>query len=817
VRIAILALALSMPCQAAFTLAAESRSAYSIVLPRSATASERHAAGELQRFLEQMSGARLPVVHTHTSGPAILLQADPKAFHAEQFRIETQGENLVLTGGRPRGLLYAVYTLLDRLGCRWYTAEVSRIPRRATLTMEPLAETHAPDFEYREPFYREAFNGDWAARNRVNGNSMELDEAHGGRFRYYPFVHTFNALVPPDKYFQKHPEYFSLVDGARRPSQLCLTNPEVLRIATAQVLEWMRQHPEASIYSVSQNDGGGWCECDRCRRLAEAEGGRQSGPILHFVNAVAAQVEKHYPGRLLDTLAYAYTEAPPTHVRPRPNVRVRLCPINNCEAHRYDDPRCPHNVPFMKTLRGWAAIAHQLYIWHYNTNYSHFLLPFPNFDEYAADIPLYKRNGVVGVFLEGSYAANGGGEFAELKSWVMARLLWDTHADASRLTDEFLEAVYGPAAPHLRAYIELMNREVRFAPHGRGMHLWLWGMPEFSPNFVVRARKLFDRAEAAAPNELVRRRIRHQRLSVDYLAICRERAFSVRGATYEPAGGPTLQSRTLDIFTRMREFGINAIREGNPLDWNEQQARTYLRPFSLVSLEDATLRVDLAPDLGGRAVRILWKPGQRDLVRETDPAEDDYPNVGGLFATVAEDFRGKTWPVTWTALPDATPTRLTLAGTTANGLKLERTFMLDAGRLNVHTELRNASAAPVELVLRHRGEFRTESLRWAVRKPGGALDAVSLLTRGGPTNGLNSYWAADRPAGEWRIVEPRLGYTLVNRFERGQTAQCVMGWTAKDRRRISLTLFTPRTKLASGAALSLDSSYEVIATPQSAR
>ena len=62
----------------------------------------------------------------------------------------------------------------------------------------------------------------------------------------------------------------------------------------------------------------------------------------------------------------------------------------------------------MRNLRAWAKITGQLYIWHYNTNFAHYLSPFPDFDELAADIPMYKRHGVVGLFMEGEYQPGGG-------------------------------------------------------------------------------------------------------------------------------------------------------------------------------------------------------------------------------------------------------------------------------------------------------------------------------------------------------------------------------------------------------------------------
>ncbi|MBL8218275.1 MAG: DUF4838 domain-containing protein, partial [Bryobacterales bacterium] len=373
----------------AVPLVKQGTSQYRIVLSAEAIPAEKRAAEELQRFLEEMSGARLPIVRDEQPvAGGMILVGDSAALRklnlgiafdglgAEGFVLQTAGKHLIIAGGRPRGTLYGVYTFLDRLGCRWFTNEVSRIPKRRTIETGNLKETHRPAFENREPFFTEAWDKDWAARNRTNGDHTQLDQSTGGKLKYYPFVHSFYELLPPEKYFAQHPEYYSLIDGKRRHErgQLCLTNPDVLRIATAQVEQWIKDKPDTTIFSVSQNDWEGWCECDQCRRVEEEEGGGHSGPVLRFVNALAEQIGRRHPGKLIDTLAYWYTENPPLKVRPAPNVRIRLCPIGICVSHSFLE--CPRSTYFRKNLEAWSKITNQLYIWHYNTNFSHYLLPF---------------------------------------------------------------------------------------------------------------------------------------------------------------------------------------------------------------------------------------------------------------------------------------------------------------------------------------------------------------------------------------------------------------------------------------------------------
>ena len=355
-------------------LTAAGKSDYTLVLSNDASASEKHAAQEFQKFLREISGAELPVMTEGQTLPERMIvigdgktlrslnaSIDLEALGDEGFAIKSVGPHLVIVGGRLRGTMYGVYTFLEEvIGCRWYTSNVSYIPKSPTLTIKPLDIVQKPDFEYREPFYTDAWDPDWAARNKANGNHTRLDETRGGKISYMPFVHSFDSLVPKAEYFEKHPEYFSLIDGVRKggpwEGQLCLTNPEVQQIALKTVMRWMDENPNATIFSVSQNDNVAYCRCEKCAAV-DAEEGSPSGLLLRFVNAIAAEAAQKHPGKLVDTLAYQYTEKPPKITKPLPNVRIRLCPISNCEHHPYEQRCCPANAAFVDNLAGWDELT----------------------------------------------------------------------------------------------------------------------------------------------------------------------------------------------------------------------------------------------------------------------------------------------------------------------------------------------------------------------------------------------------------------------------------------------------------------------------
>ncbi|MEN6424452.1 MAG: DUF4838 domain-containing protein, partial [Phycisphaerales bacterium] len=374
---------------------------------------------------------------------------------AEGIVIKTVGDDLILAGGRPRGTLYAVYTFLeDQLGCRWWSSTESRIPRKRVVAADKVDIRYVPPLEYRSPFWTDAFEGDWSARNKANGQSHRLEAKHGGKHIYEGFVHTFFPLIPPDKYFAEHPEWFSEIDGKRKHehAQLCLTNEEMRQELVKNLKQNLRNNPQATIASVSQNDWHGNCQCAKCKAIEEEEGS-PAGLMLRFVNAVAADIEQEFPNVALSTLAYQYTRKPPAITKPRPNVIVQLCSIECSFCKPLADER---NKAFRDDIVGWSKISKRLYIWDYTTNFRHYFLPHPNLRALGPNVKFFVDHSVTGIFEQGAYTSYGA-EMAELRAWVLAKLLWDPTRDGDALVNEFVSGYYGPAAPSIQAYLKVMH------------------------------------------------------------------------------------------------------------------------------------------------------------------------------------------------------------------------------------------------------------------------------------------------------------------------------------------------------------------------
>jgi hypothetical protein len=526
--------------RAEYTLFSDGESAYRIVLGKDASASEQWAAGELQHWLKEISGVDIPVGEAGEgpAGPEIIIGyndlvrekagAGAPADGDESFRYFNRGPDIFIYGGKMRGTMYGVMSFLENeFGCRWYTPEVSVIPHRERKVFDRFDHSERPGINVRNDFYFEAFDPLWAARNKMNG-SLSVREQPGGVECYWG-VHTYYQLVPPSEFYAGHPEYYSLIDGKRDYSygQLCLSNPDVLKIVTERIRKIMRENPGYLVYDISQNDWLNPCQCEQCQAIAKKEGG-ESGILLWFVNQVAEAVEEEFPGKYIGTLAYTYTRTPPGHIRPRHNVVIRLCSVECCFAHDFRNG--PENRSFLRDLEGWSAIAPNLYIWDYVVNFRHYLMPYPNFGVLQPNIRALRDNHVIGIMEQG--ASVKGGEFSELRTYLISKLLWDPDCNADDVIDDFMSGYYGRSGRYIRQYFDLLQGCVTPETHIHIFDNLAFDAPVFSDRFIRDSYEIFEQARKVADNGEILKRVERASLPVLYLKCLRMPRLAKYDGTY---------------------------------------------------------------------------------------------------------------------------------------------------------------------------------------------------------------------------------------------------------------------------------------------
>jgi len=509
-----------------YQIATKGASKWRIVVSDKASLSEKYAAKELQTFFEQISGVRLPVVddkgqvrkqefvigdNTHLR--KLPVKINYKKLGTDGYQLCTVNGSIVITGGRERGTMYGVYAFLENyLGCRWYSSTVSKIPRKTVVSLEPFNVIQIPVFAYRDVMYFDAFDGDWAARNRVYGINARLRPEQGGSYPWAtPQWHTFLWLLPEGVYFKDHPEYYSYIAerNMRMPLNLCLTNEDMIKVVTERVKKWMREQPDKRYFSVSQPDWNYRCSCDKCTAMNEQEGGAQ-GTNIYFANRIAAAIKDEFPNNRIVTFAYATTFYPPKTMKPADNVVIHFAPLEG---------------DAQKSIEGWSKLTKNIIVWDYLIGYTHFIIPFPNLYYMQSGIQTYADKHVMGEMTQAQYQDNGG-EFAELRAYILARLLWNPKADVKAIIDDFVSGYYGKAAKHIREYIEILNKNslpAKITPEKQQLidkwadkfkGWWTFGYTGLYMNDqqITRYEVLFQKAEklaSDAPALLLRVRVAH--------------------------------------------------------------------------------------------------------------------------------------------------------------------------------------------------------------------------------------------------------------------------------------------------------------------
>lgn len=518
---------------------------YRILVPAKPTAGEAFAGGELLRCLQEAARCRtLAVVKDgdpakgkflivsradHEPAKALLAGADAPALPKEDdaILVATVGDDVLLTGRGDRGVIYAVHDFLEReVGCAWLfqgrLGEV--IPRVSYLAIRPTRRAHAPSFPFRS-----MGRGEWGLRNfqnirvKVRRYDPSVGLVHGG--------HSFRRILPVEKYFDAHPDYYALVAGKRQRSrsrthgnQYCTSNPALVRQVVANMRADLDKNPGARVISLSPNDGLGFCECPNCMALDEKGPytiiDRQRGkhiPIeyekklisrrmLIFYNHVCRELAKTHPDVLVKSFAYSAYTAPPDDptLRCEPNLMIQLT-HNLCHNHAMTDARCRYNPIYRRYIEGWAKRGENLAIYEYYWKVAWLDMPWPILHAMRKDIPWYREQGV--KYLYTQYGANDAGGFG-LVYYVAARLAWDVDADVDALVKRFCEKAYGKGAPAMLAYYDLWEREMAASNEPIGL-----GPPVnavlrvFTPANLDKADALLKQAREAADSPAARQRV----------------------------------------------------------------------------------------------------------------------------------------------------------------------------------------------------------------------------------------------------------------------------------------------------------------------
>ncbi|MCJ7611523.1 MAG: DUF4838 domain-containing protein [Candidatus Aminicenantes bacterium] len=194
----------------------------------------------------------------------------------------------------------------------------------------------------------------------------------------------------------------------------------------------------------------------------------------------------------------------------------------------------------------------------------------------APNIRLFIDKNIRGVFEQGAYQS-WGSEMAELRAWVLAKLLWDPELDEEKLREEFLTGYYGPAARPMESYLEGLEKAVKKSEDALGCYSPA-DAKFLSLDTLAQSWRILEAAKKKARRSAeYGRRVRRASLPVAYVVLTRWDALREDARkTGKSWPWPETRDAFLDWFLRAaREENITMISEWQTLgDWAAKGGRT---------------------------------------------------------------------------------------------------------------------------------------------------------------------------------------------------------------------------------------------------
>lgn len=480
-----------------------------VVYSEGASESLIAAADFMAATLERMSGSngvRTAVKDGSESGFSIYVgmaansaAIDLSDVNDDGYRLEIKPEGIYIVGKTDDAARNGIYDFLEtHLECMYVSPENTYVPIFPTVKLALEEKTVNPTITWRKVYQYESVQNGWYERLKMNGtivkegeNSIELYNEWG------TWCHSSFEFVPPEEYFDEHPEYYAKFLGKRRyqfnvlgrtfPTHLCYTNEEVYQIAEAELVKRIEANPEVKFWDFSIMDTYfATCRCKECKKFNK-EAGSEMGTLLAFLNRLADSIKDDYPDVYLSTLAYQRVKNPPKNMKCAPNLCINVCAFPGTQSYPYStEGGIKASREFAERVVEWGKICDNILVWDYVVNFTHLKLPFPNFEFQKENLEFYLENNIRFVFHQGSREPMD--ENAEMRTYLLSRQLWDKDVDLLALAKKYVAVVYGDAAGLVEEYMDLQNS----AMIESGVDLSLYDNPKKHKNGYL-APKLTDK------------------------------------------------------------------------------------------------------------------------------------------------------------------------------------------------------------------------------------------------------------------------------------------------------------------------------------
>ena len=511
--------------------------ALTVVIPEEANQFENKAAEELVLHLDKVHGAKHNVIAEGQGGdsPKIYVGntafarragVDAGKFDVEEWMLKSVGGDVIGVGGTPRGVLYGVFEFLERVyGTLWLDEYTTVFTNPQASLPKDIDVKGRPDFALRSiyAYFHDRHDGRriYQFRNRMNFFQDETLAQLGEQYGSPGPCHTYHAYSKD--WGPEDDDCFSLLNGTRvrsktgsGPGQLCLSNPKTVRNVAKRLREFIEADRKKykiapKLYDISQNDNHTICQCDGCQALIKKYG-TYSGLTLHFMNAVGEEIEKDYPEIKIQTFSYMNTMKPPTGIKARGNVIVRIAQLGTewGKIGPRDTLRplsAPNNAACLNNILEWSKLAN-ISIWDYWIIYRGCGIAMC-YEAIPENLRFYKAHNVSNIFVQ--HDGPMGWPFYAFRIWLGYRFLNNVNLDLETQTRLFFDNYYGvKAAPVMREYMDYIIRRNSEVTEFLGK-ITLKKRTDLDDAFFAKGSELIEKALSLAENDAQRKHIIRER------------------------------------------------------------------------------------------------------------------------------------------------------------------------------------------------------------------------------------------------------------------------------------------------------------------
>ena len=486
----------------------------------------RAAAQELSKYLTAIYKKDFPVKAMKKEQTGIFVGAKKAS---ELVASSVKGDRLDIYGANTE---FAVYDFLEReCGVRflWPGKLGTVIPQGKVKTLADGDYAYQPQFairlsqsfHYPTRYMTVPERQDLAKWIKSNKIGQELRGSFG---------HAFGHLIPRAKYGKDHPEYFSLVSPANwvgggksdKPKrtnidgdvwQLCTSNDEVRQL----IAEKLAANPTTNIQSISPNDGGGFCECDKCKAqdYPLQDKFKLTNRMYDFLADVAARVKKLNPKTKIGLFSYSYFAGVPSRKVQLPdNCYLSLCYIQVTQYTPEMQKELDDKIIGLGKL-GAKIVGREYWGTHYYQG-----MPIDHSRLIAHNINLLSKYGAAGIYGEPS------NNFAIRPSdnYLLAKLSWNPALKREDILNDFCRSAFGNAADLMYEYFD--SGETEFWAKWSKLMLSKRPMMEFVPSMYANTLKvlsqIFDKEWAKARIAKLRKakakaKLPEEKARIDYI------------------------------------------------------------------------------------------------------------------------------------------------------------------------------------------------------------------------------------------------------------------------------------------------------------